>query len=73
LSEEDQEEQLDHLRRQLPLEEGELQFRERFESLSAEDLRLLRENNVEIGAHSLSHPILASLTSQTAKQEIVEK
>jgi len=72
LSEDEQQEQLAHLRRQLPLEEGELQFRGRFEFLSSEDLRVLRQNNVEIAAHSLSHPILASLRAETVKREIVE-
>ena len=72
MSEDEQRAHLEQLRRQLPIPEGELQFRDRFEFLSSDDLRLLGQNNIEIAAHSLTHPILASLTPDTAKREIFQ-
>ena len=71
LSEEEQDQEMENLRSQLPLEDDGARFPTRFEFLAATELRILCENNVEIGAHTMTHPILSTLKSQTAQSEIV--
>lgn len=70
LSESDQEIEVSSLRSQLPLEQPQECFPDRFDFLSAGDLMTLRDNGVEIGAHTMTHPILASLSTKTAETEI---
>ena len=38
--------------------------------LRAEQLRLLRDAGMEVGAHTMTHPILASLDDAAARREI---
>lgn len=64
--------QLEDIRDQLPLDQGELRYPERFTFLSKMELQLLRENDIEIAAHSFGHPVLTSLTLDSVKSEICE-
>lgn len=47
-------------------------YRERFDFLRDDDLRYLVEHGFHIGSHSLSHPILSTLTDECAEREIEE-
>lgn len=70
LPEAEQETEISHLRAQLPLEKGAESFPSRFDFLSEEELMTLRTNGGEIGAHTMTHPILASQSSKNAADEI---
>jgi len=70
LSEAEQESEISHLRAQLPLEKGAGSFPSRFDFLSEEELITLRASGGEIGAHTMTHPILASQSSKNAGDEI---
>lgn len=70
LPEDAQQKEMVHLRGQLWVEEGDHQFPGRFEFLDASDLRLLRQNGIEIGAHSISHPVFATLNEQRVRDEV---
>jgi len=72
LSEGDQQEELSSLRSQLPVTEPGVDLADRFEFLCADDVRRLSESGIEIGSHSVSHPILAALQPEDAKREIGE-
>jgi peptidoglycan/xylan/chitin deacetylase (PgdA/CDA1 family) len=69
-TETEQSQELKFLRAQLKVAEVNGHFPGRFEFLSADQLRGLRQHGVEIGAHTVTHPILAALTSQGALSEI---
>ena len=71
LPEEDQQKEMTNLRRQFPVEEDGGRFRTRFEFLSHAQLRSLNGSNIEIGAHSMTHPVLATLRVERARAEIV--
>jgi peptidoglycan/xylan/chitin deacetylase (PgdA/CDA1 family) len=62
--------ELELLRSQLPVPPLNGNFPGRFEFLSREQLRRLQQNGVEIGAHTIRHPILAGLSGEEAKTEI---
>jgi peptidoglycan/xylan/chitin deacetylase (PgdA/CDA1 family) len=47
-------------------------LRSRFLMLNATELRLLIEAGMEVGAHTLTHPVLAQLPSEAAWREISE-
>ena len=47
-------------------------FRKRFALMGKSELATLRENGMTIGAHTVSHPILAKQTFASAKHEIGE-
>jgi peptidoglycan/xylan/chitin deacetylase (PgdA/CDA1 family) len=70
LSEAEQESEISHLRAQLPLEKGAGSYPSRFDFLSKEELIMLRANGGAIGAHTMTHPILASQSSKNASDEI---
>ena len=70
LSESEQEREISNLRSQLPVEEGAESFPARFDFLGVDDLLTLRANGGEIGAHTMTHPILASLSTPCAEAEI---
>ena len=63
--------ELENLRNQLPISSDGREFPDRFEFLDASGLQLLRQHNVEVGAHSVSHPIFATLSEQRVKEEVV--
>ncbi|MDR0705863.1 MAG: polysaccharide deacetylase family protein [Planctomycetaceae bacterium] len=46
--------------------------RELYEFLNWDELRLLHEQGIEIGAHSLSHPILSNLDQTELNDELLE-
>jgi peptidoglycan/xylan/chitin deacetylase (PgdA/CDA1 family) len=70
LSEAEQEREIQSLRCQLALQESVGCIPGRFEFLDAADLLALRANGGEIGAHTMTHPILASLSTKSAVDEI---
>jgi len=72
LSEADQQLEMAELRRQLPVEENSQQWSERFEFLAPSDLKLLRQHGIEVGGHTLTHPVLSTLEPTTARAEIAE-
>lgn len=71
-TQEQQSQELELLRSQLKVPELNGHYPGRFEFLSTEQLRFLRENGVEIGAHTLTHPVLATAPAATSKAEITE-
>ncbi len=78
LPEREQQEELELLQSQLPvtepgnISEPEDAKRERFEFLSEDNIRALVENGIEIGSHTVTHPILGSLAPENAHREIAE-
>lgn len=71
LSEAEQEQELQSLRSQLPVTpDGEVSGR--FEFLSPDDVRQLSENGIEIGSHTITHPILRALEAENARREIAD-
>lgn len=70
LAEPDQQAELASLRAQLPVTEPHNDFRTRFQFLSPEQLRSMREAGVEIGAHTVTHPILSTLSPEAAQREM---
>ena len=62
--------EFENLRRQLPVEIDLDRFPGRFDFMDSNDLRELRQNAIEIGAHTASHPILATLSEARAQQEV---
>jgi len=71
-SEEHQHKEMESLRRQLPAKEEGGRFPTRFEFLSSAELRMLLQNNIELGGHTVTHPILATLSPDRARTEIVD-
>jgi peptidoglycan/xylan/chitin deacetylase (PgdA/CDA1 family) len=71
-SEDAQQREMESLRQQLPFELDGSQFPTRFEFLSPAELRALSENKIAIGAHSMTHPVLSTLNSERAREEIAE-
>lgn len=69
LKESAQIEELQSLREQLPLS-PEREFPDRFKFLSGKQLRALWRNGVELGAHTVTHPILSTLSDDSARNEI---
>jgi len=72
LSEMEQHAELDSLRDQLPLSSTEDEFRERFTFLGTEEIWKLAETGIEIGSHTVSHPILATVELERARRELAE-
>jgi peptidoglycan/xylan/chitin deacetylase (PgdA/CDA1 family) len=70
LSADEQHREIQSLQSQLGVESPNVQFPGRFEFLSADDLRSLQENGIEIGAHTMTHPILSTLAPYSAQIEI---
>ena len=69
LKESEQAAELKSLQEQLPLDPTR-QFPERFTFLSSEQMRSLQQSGVEIGAHTITHPILSMSSDETARNEI---
>jgi peptidoglycan/xylan/chitin deacetylase (PgdA/CDA1 family) len=67
-----QDQEVRFLRDQLSIEKVNQKFTERFEFLADDHLRFLKNNGIEIGAHTMSHPILATISGQRSKAEICE-
>jgi peptidoglycan/xylan/chitin deacetylase (PgdA/CDA1 family) len=72
LSEDEQNQELQLLQNQLPVAERDGKLDGRFEFLSADEIRRLSENGIEIGSHTISHPILGALMTERARGEIAE-
>jgi len=72
LPEREQQEELSSLRDQLPVTRADAELADRFEFLSADDVRRLSESGIEIGSHTVSHPILVALQPEDAKREIAD-
>jgi peptidoglycan/xylan/chitin deacetylase (PgdA/CDA1 family) len=70
LSQDEQFEELKSLQSQLPVPNPDGEFRNRFEFLSADDVRQLAESGIDIGSHTITHPILSTLQSESARREI---
>ena len=65
-----QQTELDCMRADLPVSVSDDYYRARFEFLSAAQLRRMREAGVEIGAHTVTHPILSTLSPDSAHREL---
>lgn len=72
LRERNQSLELEFLRSQLNVPELNGHFPGRFEFLSSEQLRSLRDGGMEIGAHSMTHPVLAAASDHSSRSEIQE-
>ena len=72
LPELEQRAELASLRGQLPLSSMEEEFQERFTFLSADEVRTLAATGTEIGSHTVSHPILATVGLDRARRELAE-
>lgn len=72
LSEAEQKQELQSLQSQLPTLQLYGELGGRFEFLSNDDLRRLSENGIEIGSHTITHPILGALEPGNAKREIAD-
>jgi peptidoglycan/xylan/chitin deacetylase (PgdA/CDA1 family) len=68
----EQQEELESLRSQLPMTSPESEFIDRFRFLSADEVRRLAQSGVEIGSHTIAHPILAPAALEEARREIGE-
>jgi peptidoglycan/xylan/chitin deacetylase (PgdA/CDA1 family) len=64
--------ELQSLQSQLPVREPDGEFTNRFNFLSADDIRRLAEIGVEIGSHTVTHPILGTLQTESARREIAD-
>jgi peptidoglycan/xylan/chitin deacetylase (PgdA/CDA1 family) len=71
LSQDEQLAELQSLQSQLPVREPDGKFSNRFEFLSADDICRLAESGIEIGSHTVTHPILGTLQPEDARREIV--
>jgi len=65
-----QQKELESLRSQLPIDAVDGKFPGRFEFLSSKDLQAMRECGIEIGAHTMTHPILVRLPTDISEKEI---
>jgi peptidoglycan/xylan/chitin deacetylase (PgdA/CDA1 family) len=72
LSQDEQLAELQLLQSQLAVPHAGGQFSNRFEFLSADDIRRLAESGVEIGSHTITHPILGTLQTESARREIAD-
>lgn len=72
LSETEQQEELQSLQSQLPATHNDNEFTDRFEFLSKDDVRRLAQNGIEIGSHTVTHPILGALQMENARREIAD-
>ncbi|MFZ3342333.1 MAG: polysaccharide deacetylase family protein [Terriglobales bacterium] len=72
LAETDQAEELTSLQSQLPVPNNAGEFRNRFEFLGEEDICRLSESGIEIGSHTITHPILGALEKENARREIAD-
>jgi peptidoglycan/xylan/chitin deacetylase (PgdA/CDA1 family) len=70
LSESEQRKEIESLQQQLPVEAVDRKFPGRFDFLSAEDLKAMQQHSIEIGAHTMTHPILAQLEPDASNREI---
>ena len=64
--------ELESLRSQLPVSDPGSEFTGRFEFLSQEEIRQLAQSDIEIGAHTATHPILATLDADSTQREIAD-
>jgi peptidoglycan/xylan/chitin deacetylase (PgdA/CDA1 family) len=71
LTEFEQKIELQSLRQQLQVSASDECFRNRFEFLSPVQLQSMREVGIEIGAHTVNHPILSTLPPEEAFGEIL--
>lgn len=72
LSEAEQQLELRSLQNQLPELPFDGELNDRFEFLSKDDIRRLSDNGVEIGSHTINHPILSALTPENTRREIAD-
>jgi len=72
LSEAEQKQELQSLQSQLPVIQFDDDMGGRFEFLSNDDVRRLSENGIEIGSHTITHPILGCLKPENARYEIAD-
>jgi len=70
LPERQQQEELQSLRSQLPVSQPGSEMADRFEFLSHDAILQLSENGIEIGSHTITHPILGALGAEEASGEI---
>jgi peptidoglycan/xylan/chitin deacetylase (PgdA/CDA1 family) len=63
---------LQYLRSRVEIDFSPLWKRELYEFLNWDELRLLQKQGIEIGAHTLSHPILSELDADVLEREIRE-
>jgi peptidoglycan/xylan/chitin deacetylase (PgdA/CDA1 family) len=70
LSEAEQQEELRSLQSQLPVMSPDGKLAGRFEFLSPDDIRRLFQSGIEIGSHTITHPILGALEPENARGEI---
>ena len=70
IPEERQQQEMENLRSQLSIDSDGREFPDRFEFLGTSELKQLRQVNIEIGAHTVSHPIFATLSEQRVKEEV---
>ncbi|HKM48845.1 MAG TPA: polysaccharide deacetylase family protein [Terriglobales bacterium] len=72
LSEAEQKQELESLQSQLPVQPRDGELGGRFDFLSQEDIRRLSESGIEIGSHTITHPILGALKPENARSEIAD-
>jgi peptidoglycan/xylan/chitin deacetylase (PgdA/CDA1 family) len=72
LSEPGQQQELQSLQSQLPLTQVNGEMGARFDFLSPDDVRRLAENGIEIGSHTITHPILGASEPENARREIAD-
>jgi peptidoglycan/xylan/chitin deacetylase (PgdA/CDA1 family) len=70
LSEAEQQLELRSLQSQLPVIQLDGELSDRFEFLSNDDVRRLSANGIEIGSHTITHPILGALGPENTRREI---
>lgn len=64
--------EIESLKQQLPTEAVNGSFPGRFEFLSSDHLRIISRSGFEIGAHTMSHPILATVSDERSQSEIAQ-
>ena len=72
LSEAEQEQEVQSLQSQLPVQALDSELGGRFEFLSHDDVRRLSANGIEIGSHTINHPILCALKPENARCEVAD-
>lgn len=71
IAEDAQANEFENLRRQLPVEFDLGRFPGRFDFMDEHDLQQLRQSGIEIGAHTASHPILATVSEERSRMEMI--
>ncbi len=72
LSEAEQRQELQSLQSQLPVQPRDGELGGRFDFLSHDDVLRLSESGIEIGSHTITHPILGALKAENARFEIAD-